>query len=128
VDELEALRRENAAQRQQIAQLIEQLARLNERVAELLAVAQRKQRKARAPVVPPPPAPPPVVEGEERRAFEERPKAPEKPQTEPAAKKKAKPTGRKALPGHLEAEEHTLRPDACAVTDQRRRDVERAKA
>ncbi len=120
MDELEALRQENAALRErsesdraQIAQLIEQLARLNERVAELLAVAQRKQRKPSAAVVPAPPAPP-VVEGEERRAFEERPRAPEKPPTEPAAKKKAKPTGRKPLPNHLEAEEHELRPESCA--------------
>jgi hypothetical protein len=114
VDELEALRRENAEQRKQIAQLITELARLNERVAELLAVAQRKQRKARATVAAPPPAPP-VVQGEERRAFDERPKAPEKPEPEQAPKKKAKPTGRKPLPGHLEAEEHTLRPDACGA-------------
>jgi transposase len=113
VDELEALRRENAAQRQQISQLIEQLARLNDRVAELLVVAQRKQRKTRE--LPPAPAPPPpVVGGEERRAFEDRPKAPEKPTDERAVKKKAKPTGRKPLPGHLEAEEHELRPEACA--------------
>ena len=115
MDELEALRRENAALHKQIAQLIEQLARLNERVTELLAVAQRKQRKARAAEAAPPPAAPPLVEGEERRAFEERPKAPEKPPTEPAAKKKAKPTGRKPLPGHLEAEEHELRPESCAA-------------
>ena len=115
MDELEALRKENAALRDQVTQLIEQLARLNDRVAELLAVAQRKQRKARAAVAAPPPAPPPIVEGEEQRAFEARPKAPEKPQAEHPAKKKAKPTGRKPLPGHLEAEEHKLRPDACGA-------------
>jgi transposase len=120
VDELEALRRENAAlqrqaesDRSQIAQLIEQLARLNERVAELLVVAQRKQRKAREmPAAAPPP--PPVVEGEERRAFEDRPKAPEKPTAETKPEKKAKPTGRKPLPKHLEADEHELRPSSCA--------------
>jgi transposase len=122
VDELEALRRENADQRQQLARLseqnerlIEQLARLNERVAELLAVAQRKQRKSGTPLAPPAPTPPPVVEGEERRAFEERPKAPEKPTAERSAKKKAKPTGRKPLPAHLEAEEHELRPESCSA-------------
>jgi transposase len=114
VDELEALRQENAAQRQQITQLIEQLARLNERVAELLAVAQRKQRKARAAAEVAPPAAP-VVEDEQRRAFDERPKAPEKPKTERTAKRKAKPTGRKPLPAHLEAEEHELRPDSCSA-------------
>lgn len=130
MDELEALRKENAALRGQLtqlvelnAQLVEQLARLNERVAELLAIAQRKQRKAGALVAPPPPAPPPVVEDEQRRAFEERPKAPERPQNERSAKKKAKPTGRKPLPKHLEAEEHELRPDACASCGGRALDV-----
>ena len=66
MDDVEALRRENAKQREENAQLrtqlssvlehlaetriantklTEQLAKLNERVAELLAVAQRRQRK-----------------------------------------------------------------------------------
>ena len=115
MDELDALRKENAALRGQLAQLFEQLARLNERVAELLAVARRKQRKARAPVAAPLPAPPPVVEGEQQRAFEERPKAPENPSAERATEKKAKPTGRKPLPVHLESEEHELRPQSCAA-------------
>jgi transposase len=114
VDELEALRRENAALRDQVTQLITELARLNERVAELLAIAQRKQRRpavaAAAMLVAAP-----VVEGEERRAFEERPTAPEKPPAELAAKKKAKPTGRKPLPSHLEAEAHELRPESCGA-------------
>ena len=115
MDELKALRKENAALRGQLAQLFEQLARLNERVAELLAVAQRKQRKARATVALPPPVPPPVVKGEQQRAFEERPKAPDKPVAERTAKTKTKPTGRKPLPRHLEAEEHELRPESCAA-------------
>ena len=37
-----------------IRELIEQVARLNERVAELVAVAQRKQRKAPGPRLPGP--------------------------------------------------------------------------
>ena len=114
MDELAALRKENAEQQRQIAQLITQLARLNERVAELLAIAQRKQRKSPAPIDKPPSAPP-VVEGEARRAFEERPKAPEKPLTARPPKTRAKPTGRKPLPTHLEAEEHKLRPGECAA-------------
>ena len=104
MDELEALRRELAAERQanatlrgQLTQLVEQLARLNERVVELLAVAQRKQRKARAPVPAPPPTPP-VVDGQQQRAFDERPRPPEKPKAERTAKKKAKPTGRNRSP------------------------------
>ncbi|MCE7888402.1 MAG: hypothetical protein DYH12_01640 [Sorangiineae bacterium PRO1] len=113
MDGLEALRKENAELRAQVAQLLTELARLTERVSELLAVAQRKQRKVPAPGAAAPAATPPVVEREARRAFEERPKAPDKPATEPPPKKKARPTGRKPIPGHLEAEEHELRPDAC---------------
>jgi transposase len=125
VDELEAqletARKENAelrgqlaTQRAQIAQLITELARLNERLGELLAVAQRKQRKPAASAAAAPPPAPPVLEGEARRAFEERPKAPEKPARDRPQKKKSRPTGRKPVPSHLEAEEHELRPDACA--------------
>jgi hypothetical protein len=111
VVDVEALLRENAAQRRQIAELIDQIARLNERVGELLAVAQRKQRKAPAER---PPVPPPVVAGEAQRAFDERPKAPEKPPATERAKSPAKPTGRKPVPAHLEAEVHELRAEACA--------------
>jgi len=120
VDELDALRKENSELRAriaeltgQVAQLVAELARLNERVAELLAVAQRKQRKAPVLAVVPPAAAP-VVDDEARRAFEDRPKAPDKPAPERPAKEKQKPTGRKPIPKHLEAEEHELRPDACA--------------
>lgn len=55
----------------------------------------------------------PLVDGDERRAFEERPKAPEKPAKDSSPKKRAKPTGRKPIPSHLEAEEHKLRREAC---------------
>ena len=108
MNELEELRRENAELRgqtlalnAQIAELITELARLNERVSELLAVAQRKHRKH---PVEKPPAAPPTVEGEARRAFEQRPLAPEKPSEETQPKTKTKPTGRKPIPSHLEAE------------------------
>ena len=114
MDELEALRKENAELRARVTQLVAELAKLNERVAELLVIAQRKQRKNQAPAAAPQPPPPPTLDEEALRAFEKRPKAPEKPTREPSVKKKTKPTGRKPLPRHLEAEEHELRPSACA--------------
>jgi transposase len=113
---LEAAEKENAELRQQIAQLVTEVARLTDRVTELLAIAQRKQRKSSSAATTPPAAstPPPAIEGEQRRAFDDRPKAPEKPAADPAPRKRSKPTGRKPVPQHLEAEEHTLRPDACS--------------
>lgn len=109
--DVDALLRENAAQRAQIAELTAQLAKLTDRVEELLAVAQRKQRK---PAAERKPLPPPIVEGETKRAFDERPKPP--PKSEPSArpKKPAHPRGRKPVPAHLEAEEHAMRPPACS--------------
>jgi hypothetical protein len=112
-----ALQQENAALRAQLAQLVssnatlaETIAKLNDRVAELLAIAQRKHRK---PPAPKPPEPPPVVDGEERLAFEARPKPPELPPKTKTTRPRPPPTGRKALPAHLPVEEHHLRPDAC---------------
>jgi len=108
--ENDALRALIAKQAKQIETLTEQLAKLNDRVGELLAIAQRKQRRASEPK----PVVPPAVGADEKKAFEDRPKAPTKPPVEKPAKKQVSPTGRKALPQHLEAEEHQLRPDACA--------------
>ncbi|MCC7108647.1 MAG: IS66 family transposase [Deltaproteobacteria bacterium] len=123
--ELAALQRENAELRAQLAlvtthftgvveQLTLQLAKLNERIAELLPAAQRRRRKHATAPDPRPPAAPPVLLDDAKRAFEERPTAPEKPVDKPKEKKPRKPTGRKALPSHLQAEETNLRPDACA--------------
>lgn len=113
-----ALQQENAALRAQLAQsvssvakLTEMVAKLNERVAELLAIAQRKQRK---PSPPKPPEPPPTVEGEEKLAFESRPKPPELPAKTKEKKPRPPPTGRKALPRHLPVDLHELKPDECA--------------
>jgi len=113
-----ALQQENAALRAQLAQvvssnatLMETIAKLNERVAELLAIAQRRQRK---PSPPKAPEPPPAVEGEAKLAFEARPKPPALPPKTKEKKPRPPPTGRKALPRHLPVEEHVLKPDACA--------------
>jgi transposase len=118
IDDVEVLRRENAAQRAQIAELIAlnaklvtEVAKLNDRVTELLALARRKQRKntpAEKPAVAPP-----VVGAEAQQAFEARPKPPELPEKTKAPKKAARPTGRRALPEHLPIEEHRLRPTSC---------------
>ena len=122
------LQRENAAQRAQFAQqaatsaaqldrliainaeLTREVARLNERVGELLAVAQRRQRPAAPPATPPPP---PTFDAATARAFADRPAPPPVPPKIKPAPKPRRPTGRKPLPTHLEAEEHALRPDTC---------------
>lgn len=118
--DLAALQRENAEQRVQIAailatnrQLVAEVAKLNDRVAELLAVAQRKQRKpAVGPSDKKPEAPPNVGE-DLKEAFEARPVAPSLPE-KTKAPKEPKRTGRNAIPRHLEAEDHRQpRPEQC---------------
>jgi hypothetical protein len=134
VTELMSLRRENAELRAQLAVLAaqlaeqgerlnavleqlksanEQLAKSNERIAELLAVAQRKQRKPAGE--PLPPVPPPVLPDDAKRAFDGRPQPPPSPPKKEKTKKPPKPTGRKALPQHLEAETTHLRAHACGA-------------
>lgn len=111
MDDVEALRRENRELKALVTKLLTEVGRLTERVGELLAVAQRKHRK---PATAQLSAPPPVVGGGAQLAFDERPLAPPKPVEEPKPKTKTKPTGRSALPSHLVAEEHGLRPDSCS--------------
>ena len=115
-----ALLAENAELRAQMAQLIETIAKLNERVGELLAVAQRKQRKAPAPKAA---EPPPVVDGDAKQTFDARPKPPAPAPTPKSKKPRPPPTGRKPLPSHLPVEEHALRPDACAACGSTALDV-----
>lgn len=119
------LRRENAEQRAQLGQMAVQLgqlvsanaaltaqvAKLNDRVGELLAAAHRRQR---TPVASPVAGPPPAVAADAALAFADRPKPPELPAKLKATPKPRRPTGRKPVPAHLEAELHELRPDACA--------------
>jgi transposase len=109
--DLETLREENAVLRKQIERLIAEIARLTERIAELLPVAQRKQRKPTPEKLT---ALPPAVDAKARRAFDARPTAPAKPVEEPTPKTPTKPTGRNPVPAHLPAEKHELRPEACA--------------
>jgi hypothetical protein len=117
--ETEALRRENAALRAELAAAMAtigvmgaQLAKLNERVEELLAIAQRKSRKTATPVAKKH-EPALVVEPAARAAFDTRPAPPVLPEKPKPAKREPKRTGRNAVPSHLEADEHGLRPAQC---------------
>lgn len=107
-----ALQQENAELRALVERLVQQLAQMNERLTELVAVAQRRQRKA-STKAPPEQQPPPSLADESKRSFDDRPRPPTKPDDPPKEPKPRRPTGRKALPSHLEAENHVLRPDAC---------------
>ena len=116
--DVETLQRENAQLREQLARVVEsnqtlteQLAKLNDRITELLAVAQRRQRK---PAVERPPSAPPELAGETKQAFDERPKPPPKVAPPDRPKTRSKPTGRKPVPSHLESEEHAFRPEECS--------------
>jgi transposase len=118
--DIAALQRENALQRAQLAELLStnaklvaEIAKLNDRVAELLAIAQRKQRKKTTSTAEKAPEPPPVVEANAQQAFEARPKPPLLPEKTKTAKGGARRTGRNPIPEHLEAEEHQLRPTCC---------------
>jgi transposase len=94
----------------QITGLVEQVAKLNERVAELLAVAQRKQRK---PPTLAATAAPVELDGATQIAFDERPVPPPLPEKPPKQPRTSKPSGRKPLPSHVPVEEHALRPTQC---------------
>ena len=107
VQQLAAANAQVEALTKEIGRLAELVAKGNEQFTELTAIAQRKKRgKRKSP--PKPPDPPPSLDDDGRAAFADRPAAPKLP-----PKKKQKPTGRKPVPEHLEAEEHTLRPDTC---------------
>jgi regulator of replication initiation timing len=97
--DIAALQRENALQRAQLAELLStnaklvaEIAKLNDRVAELLAIAQRKQRKKTTSTAEKAPEPPPVVEANAQQAFEARPKPPLLPEKTKTAKGGARRT------------------------------------
>ena len=96
----------------ELGRLAELVARSNERVAELLAIALRKKRGS--PTTPKPPAPPPDLDEEARAKFAGRPRAPEPPPKRKPGSEKQKPTGRKPVPEHLAAVEHTVQPETCS--------------
>jgi hypothetical protein len=122
------LRREMATLRLQLAEanarnaeLIAEVGRLatlvalgNERISELLAIAQRKKRNPKKDKPDKPPEPPASVDEQTRKAFEDRPAPPKLPDKDKPAPKPRRPTGRQAVPEHLEAERHTVTPKQCA--------------
>jgi transposase len=96
----------------QIAKLTELVATGNERIAELLAIAQRKKSRPQNPA-PKPPAAPPHLDDTKRASYEARPLPPEPPPSVEKPKKERRPTGRKPLPDHLPADETTVWPERC---------------
>jgi transposase len=100
----------------EVGRLSELVAKGNERIAELFAVAQRKTRKSNkgaGETTEQPPAPPEALDDAAKEAFQTRPLPPKIPKKKKRKKKKQRPTGRKPLPDHLEAEKHTKEPDVC---------------
>ncbi len=116
----EKLLRDNAELRASNVRLKELVTKLTERVTELLAVVQRRTRK---PSAEKPPEPPPKLGKAARRAFDDRPTPPAKPERIKPPKKPVRPTGRRPLPQHLEAEKHELRPEQCGHCGGRALDV-----
>lgn len=97
-----------------IAELTEALARLTDRVEELLAVVGRqasaRQAKKEAESAPPSP---PELDDEARAAYANRPKPPEpKPKPEKTPKKRAS-AGRNKLPESLPRDHTELKPESC---------------
>lgn len=109
--EIAQLRAENVRQAEQIDVLVRQLAAMNDRLAELLAIAKRRKSPPARPAKPP--EPPPNLDVAARTTFDERPRAPELPPKPDKVAAPRRPTGRKALPEHLPADEHVLAPSAC---------------
>lgn len=118
IAENQALRRQLDMANQQIASLTAEVGRLatmmalsNERMLELLAVAQSRVARPASAAKAPPPAQ--TATPTEAAAYAERPSAPPIPEKPEKVKAPRRPSGRKSLPDTLVAEEHTLRPVAC---------------
>lgn len=114
-DELANLRAEvstaNAASLARLGELTAAVAKSNDRIAELLAAAQRK--KAAAVAKAKPPETPPVVEGAAKDAFEGRPAPPPAGLLHDKPQPKHLPTGRKPLPSNLPRDTATVYPECC---------------
>lgn len=96
-----------------VGELGQAVAKGNDRIAELLAIAQRKKSaRSTKPAAASEPAPP--VSNDARRTFDDRPGAPPASLLCDRPRPKSKPTGRKPLPEHLPKDESTAYPDRCS--------------
>lgn len=117
-----------AAANLRIAELTREVGRLaalvaeaNDRIGELLVIANRKKSPPPKPAKPP--TPPPSLDEDAQTRFKNRPNAPELPPRPEPVKKPRRPTGRKPVPEHLPAEEHVLRPSTCECCGSAELDV-----
>lgn len=101
------LRAERIADRAERAALIQQMARLADRVSELTALLGRKRRKDAPPTTAAQPA------AGAGPGLPQRPAPPVLPEREDPPKKLVKPTGRRPLPAHLVVDPEEHRPPAC---------------
>jgi transposase len=111
--QLEEANARSAALTAEVQRLSVMVAQSNERIAELVAIVQRKHRGHVASTPAPAPEPPAELSDEAKKAFANRPKPPARPVKKVAEKKKQRPTGRSRLPDHLESEDHTRHPETC---------------
>ena len=111
-EELSRLRTAGEAASAQIGTLVMEVAKANERIGELLAMAQRKAQAKKTKKVAEP-GPPPVTTEAQQTAFEDRPRPPPEPEPKPLPKN-TRPTGRKAVPAHLETQSSEVRPTSCS--------------
>jgi len=116
--EVDTLRRQMVMmqdeQRTMQAELMTELAKANERIAELLVLVERRKRRPTKKTAERAADPPPELTDEQRSAFEDRPTPPEPrgtPHNHPRPKQR--PTGRKRLPESLPADVSERRPERC---------------
>lgn len=119
LQEVSALRKELAETKAAHAKNTAQLARMTERLDELLALAHRHakpKRTRRKPDDddPPPPTLRPDVTDEERAAFEARPRPPKPPEEEKVAPTEQRRPGRTPVPEHLARNTTVVPPGTCA--------------
>jgi transposase len=110
-NELAHLRVSGRVAQAQVETLLKEMAKANERISELLAIAQRKAQAKKEKKVPEP-GPPPATSEDQRTAFDDRPLPPPEPEPKKEPKKTGR-TGRKAVPAHLETESSTVRATSC---------------